>query len=80
MAVLTKDTRYIPNANAALSCVQENIDENGWLTNTVDPYTFNTPIDASTGAHSPEGQAFVLLMHSAWRDWVSATGANVSKL
>lgn len=78
MATLTGDTRYISNAHAALSGVQENIDGYGWLTNTVDPYTFNTPIDASTGAHSPEGQAFVLLMHSAWRDWVSATGAKVA--
>lgn len=30
------------------------------------------------GSNSPESEAFVLMMHSAWRDWVDAgsIGAN----
>ncbi len=49
---------------------QVRVDSNGWLQNTVNPYTFTTPTNASAGAVSPEGQAFVLLMHAAWRDYV----------
>ena len=37
----------------------------GWLTPVVDPYDFS-----DQGQTSPEGQAFILAMHAAWRDWV----------
>jgi hypothetical protein len=32
------------------------------------------------GSHSPEGQAFVLLLDAAWRDWVAggSVGANAA--
>ena len=30
------------------------------------------PIYSNEGTYSPEGQAFVLLMEAAWRDWVLA--------
>ncbi|KAH7922253.1 hypothetical protein BV22DRAFT_1094989 [Leucogyrophana mollusca] len=47
----------------------------GWLTPVVDPYSYG-----SEGQNSPEGQAFVLEMQAAWRDWVAdgAKGANGS--
>ena len=32
----------------------------------VDPYQF-----PNQGSQSPEGQAFVVEMHAAWRDWVA---------
>jgi hypothetical protein len=70
MAALTNDTTHLASANSALRFVSNNIDSNGWLQNTVNPYTFTTPTNASAGAVSPEGQAFVLLMHAAWRDYV----------
>jgi hypothetical protein len=70
MAALTNDTTHLASANNALRFVSNNIDSNGWLQNTVDPYTFMSPTNASAGAVSPEGQAFVILMHAAWRDYV----------
>ncbi|KAH7910426.1 Six-hairpin glycosidase-like protein [Hygrophoropsis aurantiaca] len=47
----------------------------GWLTPVVNPYSYG-----SEGQNSPEGQAFVLEMQAAWRDWVAdgAKGANGS--
>jgi hypothetical protein len=36
----------------------------GWLSPVVDPLNV-----ASEGSQSPEGQAFVLMLHAAWRDW-----------
>lgn len=45
----------------------------GWLAPVVDPLNF-----AVEGAQSPEGQAFVLMLESAWRDW-SAAGRAVTK-
>lgn len=74
MAVFTNDTTLIPHANKALALIQDSVSEDGWLQNTVDPYTFTTA--TAPGSHSPEGQAFVLLLHAAWRDfaqWVSAS-------
>ncbi|TFK56177.1 Six-hairpin glycosidase [Heliocybe sulcata] len=67
MAYITGDDTYLHAANRALALVASSVDEDGWLTNTVDPYTFNSP--TAPGDHSPEGQAFVLLLQSAWRDY-----------
>ncbi len=39
----------------------------GWLSPVVDPLTVG-----SEGPQSPEGQAFVLMLHAAWRDWNAA--------
>jgi len=69
MAAITNDTTLIPYANRALELARQSIDDEGWLMNTVDPYTFSTT-SAAAGGHSPEGQAFVLLLHAAWRDYV----------
>ncbi|KAG8215875.1 Six-hairpin glycosidase-like protein [Butyriboletus roseoflavus] len=48
---------------------------NGWLTPVVDPYSY-----PDQGQDSPEGEAFVIAMQAAWRDWVAdgAIGANIS--
>ncbi|KAI0069973.1 Six-hairpin glycosidase [Panus rudis PR-1116 ss-1] len=67
LAALTGDLSHIPAANKAFKVIKESIDEDGWLLNTVDPFTFNTP--SKPGEHSPEGQAFALLLHAAWRDY-----------
>ncbi|KAI9451515.1 Six-hairpin glycosidase-like protein [Lactarius psammicola] len=47
----------------------------GWLAPVVDPLNY-----AAEGAQSPEGQAFALMLESAWRDWSAAgsPGANVA--
>ncbi|KIM83914.1 hypothetical protein PILCRDRAFT_68878 [Piloderma croceum F 1598] len=71
MATLTNNNTYVTSANKALSFVSQNINANGWLQNTVDPYTFWTPTAAN--GSSAEGQAFVLLMHAAWRDYTGGS-------
>ncbi|GLB33486.1 putative glycosyl hydrolase family 88 [Lyophyllum shimeji] len=72
MATLTNDTSLIPVAEKAFAFVKDNIDGQGWLRGTVDPYAFHTP--SAPDAHSPEGQAFVLLLvaaRSAWKKFIS---------
>ncbi|OJA09010.1 hypothetical protein AZE42_07393 [Rhizopogon vesiculosus] len=48
----------------------------GWLTPVADPYAYG-----AQGSDSPEGQAFILEMQAAWRDWVAdgAKGANSAR-
>jgi len=76
LAVLNEDnSTYISNANAAYDYVHRNIDDDGWLRNTVDPLTFYAL--SSTDVPSPEGQSFVLLLEAARRDfqdWVECDG------
>ena len=60
---------HIPNADRALQVIHDSINEDGWLLNTVDPETFSTP--SLPGSYSPEGQAFVIQMYAAWKDWVA---------
>ncbi|KZT27040.1 Six-hairpin glycosidase [Neolentinus lepideus HHB14362 ss-1] len=79
MAYITGDDTYLEAANRALALVEGSIDEDGWLTNTVDPYTFSSP--TAPGSHSPEGQAFVLLLQSTWRDyWLAQLSQDVFDL
>jgi len=54
-------------ADKALAFVKANIDKDGWVQNAVDPIAFNVPL--KEGEHSPESQAFVLMLHAAYRDW-----------
>lgn len=63
LASFTGDLTYIVNAELAYQLVVDRVDENGWLTNAVDPLTFNTPL--RPGEHSPEGQAFTLMLKAA---------------
>lgn len=76
LAVLKKDdSTYISNANAAYDFVHKNIDDNGWLRNTVDPIIFYTP--SNPDEPSPEGQSFVLILEAARRDfqdWIESDG------
>ncbi|KAI0650661.1 Six-hairpin glycosidase [Trametes meyenii] len=67
LATLTGDNSHIPAANKAYNLIRSSVDSNGWLRNTVDPETFNT--SSLPGAHSPEGQSFVILLHAAYRDY-----------
>lgn len=70
MAILTKNTSNIDAAIKAFQFIKSNIDSNGWLLNTVDPLTFNSP--SAPGSHSPEGQSFVILLQAAYRDYFLA--------
>ncbi|KAJ3743376.1 Six-hairpin glycosidase [Lentinula detonsa] len=73
MAVYSNDTSLIPYADKAFQVIGDSIDENGWLRNTVDPETFDTPSAASSA--SPEGQAFVLLLQAAYREYAQSVAS-----
>ncbi|KAF9518535.1 hypothetical protein BS47DRAFT_1338225 [Hydnum rufescens UP504] len=51
-------------AERARKWIGANIDKDGWLTNVVNPLNWHKP-----GSHSPEGQAFVLMLAAAYRDF-----------
>ncbi|KAL5512387.1 hypothetical protein ACEPAG_3379 [Sanghuangporus baumii] len=66
----SQNTSFVdPNALTNMT----HFDSRGWLTPVVNPHSFG-----QQGARSPEAQAFVVLMYSAWRDWVQdgAVGAS----
>ncbi len=63
-SLLMYDGKHDAAAMQALSLVWQSIDQNGWLLNVVDPESFAQPL--RNGAHSPEGQSFVLLLAAAW--------------
>ena len=58
---------------SAFAATAAHFSSDGWLTPIVNPDAYGVQ-----GANSPEGEAFVLQLHSAWRDWVAdgARGAN----
>jgi len=76
LSLLRGDHEHLPLAEKsrkALSATDPNnssqlvhFTSTGWLTPVVDPYNF-----PDQGSNSPEGQAFVIEMHAAWRDWVA---------
>ncbi|EMD35968.1 hypothetical protein CERSUDRAFT_115919 [Gelatoporia subvermispora B] len=65
------------SSSAAPSATQSlaHFDGAMWLTPVPNPDAWS-----EAGQHSPEGQAFVLEMYAAWRDWVAAgaPGANTA--
>ncbi|KAH9943362.1 Six-hairpin glycosidase [Epithele typhae] len=70
-ATITGDLTHIPAANRAFDLIKASLTDDGWLLNTVDPESFSTP--SPPGVYSPEGQSFVLLLHTAWRAFKAAT-------
>jgi hypothetical protein len=68
-ASITYNNTHIPAATLALQLVQDSLDDQGWLINTVDPLTFSSP--SAPGQHTPEGQSFVLLLEAAVVDFLS---------
>jgi len=79
LAVLSSYEHNVPNAEllrksiSATNVSSPNIDSNGWLTPVVNPNDFNV-----VGSQSPEAQSFVLILHAAWTDWVSAGSKGVN--
>jgi hypothetical protein len=78
LAILSNHRHYVPYAESYRSSLvagskTATIDSNGWLNPVVNPLSF-----AASGSNSPESESFVLLMESAYRDWVSdgEKGAN----
>lgn len=78
LAVLSSHRHYVPFAQSYRSSLisgskTASVDSNGWLKPVVNPLSFG-----ASGSNSPESESFVLLMESAYRDWVSdgKKGAN----
>jgi hypothetical protein len=81
LSLLTgKNNLYIPQAERTRLALFSSIStedfshtphftSDGWLTPVVDPDDIS-----EEGAESPEGEAFVLMLYSAWRDWVEVMG------
>jgi hypothetical protein len=67
-SLFTEDYGYkhLTNAEATRRVLvnNTNLDEDGWLFPVVNPRSWGSP-----GEHSPEGQAFVLMLHTAYEDW-----------
>ncbi|KAG6878014.1 hypothetical protein C0993_000795 [Termitomyces sp. T159_Od127] len=76
IAERTRKALFAPNTNSSSNSTLEHFDANGWLTPVVNPENY-----PKEGSESPEGQAFVVELHSAWRDWVAdgSKGANGAK-
>lgn len=66
LGLITDISAYMSNADRAFALVKNSIDQDGWLFPVVDPYGFTNP-----GSRSPEGQAFVLMLQAAYRDFQS---------
>jgi len=62
--MITGDGKHDAAAIRALDLVTDSLDDDEWLLNTVNPYSY--PERSQAGAHSPEGQSFVLLLAAAW--------------
>ncbi|KAL1748225.1 glycoside hydrolase family 105 protein [Schizophyllum fasciatum] len=83
LALLRNVWHYLPSAETsrvALFATQSgnssayvHFDDDGWLTPVVNPMSFG-----EEGSKSAEGQAFVVMLHTAWREWVDngSIGAN----
>ncbi|KAF9057455.1 Six-hairpin glycosidase-like protein [Panaeolus papilionaceus] len=63
MAIFKNSTTLIPNADRAFKLINDSITSEGWLRNSVNPITFHSILPDAE--HSPEGQAFVLLLQAA---------------
>ncbi|GAA5956693.1 hypothetical protein JCM3765_005705 [Sporobolomyces pararoseus] len=76
LAVLDSTTDYssiLKSAFAIRSAVNARVDrKTGWLSGAVDPLSWKKQIEKS-----PEGQAFVLLLEAAWRDYHSTLKTRV---
>ncbi|KZT63338.1 Six-hairpin glycosidase [Daedalea quercina L-15889] len=63
----------VPTPSAGVGAGLTHFSPAMWLTPVVDPYNW-----AAQGGSSPEGQAFVVEMYAAWRDWVQAGAPGVN--
>ncbi|KIY45919.1 hypothetical protein FISHEDRAFT_76154 [Fistulina hepatica ATCC 64428] len=76
LAAFENDTSQVYHANKALKAIEDSVNSTGWLMNTVDPYTFTSR--TADDRASPEGQAFILLLDAAWREYATFYAASYS--
>ncbi|KAG6908570.1 hypothetical protein DXG01_004128 [Tephrocybe rancida] len=69
----TRKALSAANTDSSSNSSLQHFDADGWLTPVVNPHSYG-----QQGSQSPEGQAFVVEMQAAWRDWVAdgSKGAN----
>ncbi len=61
----------VGKADKARQYILSKIGSDGWLEGVVDPLNWAAP-----GQHSPEGQAFTLMLAAAWRDYTAQKNGN----
>ncbi|KAK4686019.1 hypothetical protein P7C73_g4107, partial [Tremellales sp. Uapishka_1] len=76
MSTLNLTNTYVPFSLTLLASVSSAVNETGYLSQVVDPNSFD-----KQGTVSPEGQSFVVLAYAAYNDWTKAgsqgsTGSN----
>ncbi|THG98168.1 hypothetical protein EW026_g3969 [Hermanssonia centrifuga] len=87
LALLSGNTTFLPQAEQVRQAIfgpatssgsnngssLEHFTSDMWLTPVVNPHSFG-----DEGSESPEGQAFVVELDAAWRDWVQAGSPGVN--
>ncbi|KAJ3504288.1 hypothetical protein NMY22_g17976 [Coprinellus aureogranulatus] len=66
LTLFTPNSGPWTNTNWTRFADYEYFTSDGWLRNVVDPVSIKERLG---DGRSPEAQAFVVMMHSAWRDW-----------
>jgi hypothetical protein len=62
LAISKNDGSWLSSANRAIKALKQTVASSGRLQNMVDPMTLHQP---PPHEHTPEGQAYVLLLHAA---------------
>ena len=77
LTLFTPNSGPYSNTNWTGFSNYEHFTTDGWLRPVVNPVSIGASM---SGGGSPEAQAFVVMMHSAWRDWrwEGEKGKNVS--
>lgn len=71
LAQLTGDTSFVSKADTVRTAVFAAVDRStGWLAPVVNPLSFKAQAN-----QSPEGEAFVLLLQAAYRDYAAGASA-----
>ncbi|CAA7263839.1 unnamed protein product [Cyclocybe aegerita] len=74
-STLSNSTSSPPSNETSTFDSYEHFTSDGWLRPVVNPHSYG-----QEGSESAEGQAFVVQMHAAWREWVQdgSKGANTA--
>ncbi|GFZ50987.1 hypothetical protein JCM24511_08745 [Saitozyma sp. JCM 24511] len=64
LSTLNITNNYVPAALTLLSGVSDKVNSTGYLTQVVNPNSFG-----AQGTESPEGQSFVIMAYSAFKEW-----------
>ncbi|EJT45607.1 hypothetical protein A1Q1_05944 [Trichosporon asahii var. asahii CBS 2479] len=74
MSTLNLTDDYVPTSLQMLAAASKNVNETGYLTHVTNPMLFKVE-----GSSSPEGQTFIILAYSAYKDWIAQGKKGVDK-